>query len=165
MCRVGLSNMYQYKYSAVARTLNNFTRWTCYLPTEKEIYPFYCCSAQRVKPQLSVWKQTEKQGKLEARDGRQRGISRGMLRAWFGREKLHSQDLSHLICVNHQVWGVIASWSFTSSLLHGQQGAGQQDCHWVKSCRETNEQHFLFFSERWHVLHRESWQRTGYTVS
>lgn len=111
------------------------------------IYPF--CSAQRVNSQLSVWKQAGKRGTLEARDGEQRGLSRGILRAWFGREKLRSQDLSHLIWVNHQVWGVMASWSFTSSLLHSQQDTGLEDYCWVKSCRETNELHFLFLSESW----------------
>lgn len=105
------------------------------------IYPFFCCWAQRVKSEALVSKHTGKHGTLKARDREQREISRGILWAWFGREKLRSQDLSHLICVNHQVWGVMSSWSFTSSLLHSQQDTGLEDYCCIKSCRETNEQH------------------------
>ena len=43
-------------------------------------------------------------GKLEARDAGRQGISGGILQAWLGRQRLRSQDLSHLISMNHQLW-------------------------------------------------------------
>lgn len=75
----------------------------------------------------------------ETEDGRE--YPGGILPAWFGPEKLHSQDLSHPI-----------RESSAGALRRYRRVSRTADRRDRKSCRETNEQHFLFRSENSNLL-------------